>query len=56
MKCPKCNSVIDFCEEVNVPLGEVVGYHCNACGYDNENDIEIDFNNKMSNLSKDSSK
>ncbi len=54
MKCPKCNSIINFCEEVNVSLGEVIGYHCNACGYDH--DMENDFNNKMSNLSKDSSK
>ncbi|WP_010168387.1 hypothetical protein [Candidatus Epulonipiscium viviparus] len=40
MKCPKCNSITGFCEEVDLRLGEVIGYHCTVCGYNTEHDTE----------------
>ncbi len=36
MKCPNCNEVRSWCEEINVELGEVIGYHCTECGHETE--------------------
>lgn len=35
-KCPDCNSIAGFCEEVDLGNGEVMGYHCTQCGYEKE--------------------
>lgn len=34
--CPTCGSLEGFCEEVDLTRGEVLGYHCIQCGYDEE--------------------
>ncbi len=36
MECPKCNRIHSYCEEVDLELGEVTGYHCTSCGYETE--------------------
>ncbi len=42
MKCPDCSSTNGLCEEINLELGEVTGYHCSLCGFDSEVAIEIE--------------
>lgn len=36
--CPSCGSFEGFCEDVDLEIGEVKGYHCTQCGYDSEED------------------
>ncbi len=42
MRCPICKSIEHLCEEVNLEYGEVIGYHCTACGFDSEEVITVD--------------
>ncbi|MGL4363128.1 MAG: hypothetical protein ACRCSG_07695 [Cellulosilyticaceae bacterium] len=35
-QCPKCASIIDWCEQVDCEKGEVTGYWCTKCGYEEE--------------------
>ncbi len=41
MKCPDCGKVDTFCEDVDLKSGEVTGYHCTTCGYDENCEDDI---------------
>lgn len=39
-QCPRCQQRETLCEQVNVEKGEVIGYICNQCAYEQWEDQE----------------
>lgn len=41
-RCPICESIDDFCEQVDLQKGEVTGYICIKCGYEDWEEDKVE--------------